>query len=88
MAFHDRGAQMRTIAITTLSTAAALTGADQCTDQRTCPSVHAVADRPALYHVVVTAVIDPDERAAFAHLVGPGEVLGTVPRAVLDTLLR
>jgi hypothetical protein len=79
---------MRDITITTLSTAATLDGDDRCDDQRTCPSVHVVADRPAIYHVMVTAVTDATERAAFAHLLGPGEVLGTVPRAVLDRLPR
>lgn len=79
---------MRDIAITTLSTTAALDGDDRCDDQRTCPSVHVVADQPAVHHVIVTVVTDAAEQAAFAHLVGPGEVLGTVPRAVLDRLPR
>jgi hypothetical protein len=34
--------------------------------------------------VVVTEVTDPDELAAFAERIGPGELLGTVPCRVID----
>lgn len=79
---------MRKIAITTLTSTARLDDDDRCTDRRTCPSVHTVADRTDVCYVVVTEVVDAAEIAAFAGLVGPGEVLGTAPRAVLDRLPR
>jgi hypothetical protein len=34
--------------------------------------------------VVVTEVADPEELAAFAGRVGPGELLGTMPCRVID----
>lgn len=70
----------RKIEITTLRTVA---GSDQCTDRRTCPSVHTVADRPGRKYVILAAVTDPDELAAFASLLGPGEILGYAPDALL-----
>lgn len=61
----------RTIEITTLRTTA-----DSCPDRRTCTSVHKVADRPGRRYVITRPVTDPDEIAAFAHLVGDDEQLG------------
>ena len=63
----------RKIEITTLSTAA---GTMQCDTRSTCPSVHALADRPAAYHLIGIPVTDPDELAAFAARMGPGEAVG------------
>jgi hypothetical protein len=74
----------RTIAITTVTSAAIGDGGDACDDQRTCPGVHVVADRPDHYYLVVTEVTDPVELAAFAGLVGPGERLDTAPRRIID----
>lgn len=39
--------------------------------------MHALADRPADYHLIGTPVTDPDELAAFATRMGPGEALFT-----------
>lgn len=74
----------RRIDITTVTSTALDDGDDRCEDQRTCPGVHLVADRPGLYYVIVTEVTDPDELAAFAERVGPGELLGTMPCRVID----
>lgn len=69
----------RKIEITTHWSAAQDGGDQMCSDRRTCPGVHTVADRPDLRYVVLTAVTDPDELAAFADHIGPGEILGTAP---------
>jgi hypothetical protein len=74
----------RRIDITTVTSTAMGQGDDRCDDQRTCPGVHLVADRPELYYVVVTEVTDPVELSAFAGRMGPGERLGTTPRWVID----
>jgi hypothetical protein len=74
----------RTIHIATLTRAAA----GDCDDQRTCPGVHTLADRPDVYYVVVKQVTDPDELTAFARHLGPGETLGTTPRSVIDEVPR
>jgi len=74
----------RRIDITTVTSASDSDGDDRCDDQRTCPGVHRVADRPEVYDVVVTAVTDQVELAAFASRIGPGELLGTMPCRVID----
>lgn len=74
----------RRIDITTVTTATGNDGNDTCDDGRTCPGVHRVGDRPEVYYVVVTAVTDPEELAAFASRIGPGELLGTMPCRVID----
>ncbi|MGH3566308.1 MAG: hypothetical protein ACRDRH_09795 [Pseudonocardia sp.] len=56
--------------------------------RRTCPGVHALGDRPDVYHLIVEAVTGPEELAAFAEYMRPGETLATQPRAVIDTLRR
>lgn len=68
----------RNLAITTHWTAGE-GGENMCNVGRTCPSVHSLADRPGIRYVITTQVTDPDELAAFAELIGPGEVLGTAP---------
>jgi len=78
------GTVRRKIDIAMVTSAAHGDGEDRCDDQRTCPGVHRVADRPGLYYVVVTEVTDPEERAAFADRIGPGELLGTMPCRVID----
>jgi hypothetical protein len=74
----------RRIEITTVTSTALGDGEDRCDDQRTCPGVHRVADRPGLYYVIVTEVTDHEELAAFGGLIGPGELLGTMPCRVID----
>ena len=76
----------RKIEITTLSTAEG--DEDMCNDRRTCPGVHVLNDRPDVYHLIGEAVTDPEELAAFAEYMGPGETLVTQPRTVIDTLRR
>lgn len=63
----------RTITIRTLRTT------DFCPDNRTCPSIHAVADEPDRRYVVTKKVTDPAVVAAFAPLVADDEQLGYVP---------
>jgi hypothetical protein len=74
----------RKIDITTVTSAVHGDGDDHCDDQRTCPGVHRVADRPGLYYVIVTEVTDTDELAAFSGRIGPGELLGTMPCRLID----
>lgn len=62
------------IKIITLRTADAL-----CPDNRTCTSIHAVADEPDRRYVITKKVTDPAVAAAFAHLVADDEQLGYVP---------
>ena len=80
----------RTIKINTLTTAA-ITASDNdgtCENGRTCEGVHALAERPERYHVIITEVTDADELAAFAPYIGPGELLGTVQRRIIDEVPR
>lgn len=63
--------------ITTLRTTA------ECPDVHTCPSVHALDLHPDRRYVVTTTETDPAVRAAFNHLIGPGEQLGWVPADLL-----
>lgn len=77
----------RHVEITTLSTTSD-SDEDRCYDRQTCPGVHTVADRPGLHYCIVTEVTDPDELAAFAHLIGPGERLGTMPTSVIERMPR
>jgi hypothetical protein len=65
---------MRELTITTLTH----TGEDgYCVDSRTCPAVRTIAEHPGKYFVVLTL-------AAFAPVMGAGEILGTAPRSVID----
>ena len=76
----------RKIEIETLST---LAGSAVCTDRRTCPAVHALSDRPDVYHLVVkkdAIVTDPDELAALAEFVADDEMVITQDRPVIDGL--
>jgi hypothetical protein len=50
-----------------------------CPDNRTCTSIHAVADEPDRRYVITKKVSDPAVAAAFAHLVADDEQLGYVP---------
>jgi len=63
----------RTITITTLRTTS------ECPDNRTCPSIHAVAEQPDRRYVITKEVTDPAVIAAFAHLVSGDEQLGYLP---------
>lgn len=63
-------------------------GEERCDHGRTCAGVHTLVDRPDLYYVIVTEVVDRDELAAFARRIGPGERLGTVGRAIIDDVPR
>jgi hypothetical protein len=72
---------MRELTITTLTHA----GEDgDCVDSRTCPAVRTIAEHPGKYFVVLTEVTDPAILAAFAPVMGAGEILGTAPRSVID----
>jgi len=64
----------RTITITTLRTTDT-----SCPDNRTCPSIHAIADEPGRRYVITKRVVDPAVAAAFAQLVADDEQLGYVP---------
>ncbi|MBV9651729.1 MAG: hypothetical protein JO296_16555 [Pseudonocardiales bacterium] len=68
----------RTVEIHTLRTTA-----DLCPDNRTCPSIHAVADEPERRYVITKKVTDPTVAAAFAHLVADDEQLGYVPTGLI-----
>lgn len=73
----------RTITIVTLSTMS-------CSEGRTCPAIHALSDRPDVYHLVVSRsaiVTDPDELAALSEVVADNEMVITQPREVIDNLL-
>ncbi|MGA9312253.1 MAG: hypothetical protein WBV74_18070 [Pseudonocardiaceae bacterium] len=52
---------------------------DQCPDNRTCPSIHAVTGEPDRRYVITKKVTDPAVIAAFARLVAGDEQLGYVP---------
>lgn len=56
---------------------------ETCPDNRTCPSIHAVADAPDVRYVITKKITDPAMAAAFAHLVGDDEQLGTVPAELI-----
>lgn len=47
-----------------------------CSERHTCPGVHTISDRPGRKYVVLKRVSDPDELAAFAHLMADDEILG------------
>ncbi len=80
---------LRKIDITTLTTAAIEEiGQPMCEVGRTCEGVHALADRPEHYYVIVTEVTNPAELAAFAPRLGTGEKLGTVRRRIIDEVQR
>lgn len=68
----------RTIKITTLRTTDA-----SCPDNRSCTSIHAVADEPDRRYVITKKVSDPAVSAAFAHLVAEDEQLGYVATALI-----
>ena len=68
----------RTIEITTLRSTAG-----DCPDQRTCASIHTLADRPNRRYVITKCVTDAVELAALAPLVGPDEQLGWLPADLL-----
>ncbi len=55
-----------------------------CADRHTCPGIHALADRPGRKYVILTAATDPDELAAFAEHMGPGEILGYGPDELFE----
>lgn len=63
----------RTVKIITLRTT------EQCPDNRSCTSIHRVADEPDRRYVIMKTVTDPVVIAAFAHLVGDDELLGHLP---------
>ena len=50
-----------------------------CPDNRSCTSIHAVADEPDRRYVITKKVTDPAVAAAFAHLVADDEQLRYVP---------
>ncbi len=52
---------------------------DECPDNRTCPSIHAVTGEPGRRYVITKKVTDPAVVAAFTHLVALDEQLGYVP---------
>jgi hypothetical protein len=68
--------------ITTLRTMA---GTNKCPDIESCPAVLTTDTTDDLF-VVTRVVDDPAVLAEFAHLVGPGEQLGYVPRELLKDL--
>lgn len=81
----------RQIDITTYTTAAVANpevGAVECGSKLTCEGVHGIADQPGHYYVIVSDVTDPDELAAFAPYVGPGERLGRIERRHIDGVPR
>jgi hypothetical protein len=65
---------LRTVKITALRTTDVL-----CPDNRSCTSIHAVADEPDRLYVITKKVTDPAVAAAFNHLVADDEQLGYVP---------
>jgi hypothetical protein len=60
--------------------------AEECIEGDTCPMIARLNDDPALLHVVVTVEADPTKIAAFASRIGPGELLATLPAALLPEL--
>ncbi|MGH3975253.1 MAG: hypothetical protein ACRDS9_18275 [Pseudonocardiaceae bacterium] len=54
-----------------------------CPDNRSCPSIHAVAGEPSRRYVITKKVTDLAVAAAFAHLVAEDEQLGYVPTDLL-----
>lgn len=68
----------RHVDITTLRTLA-----DICPDKRTCPSIHALTDRPERRYVITKRVTDLDELAAFAPLMAEGEQVGWLPAELI-----
>lgn len=57
---------------------------DNCPVDNVCPSIHKLDTHPERTYVVTKVETDPDIKAAFAHLVGPGEQLGWAPNELLD----
>lgn len=60
------------------------TTAHDCPNKWDCPSVHELDTDPERRYVV-SKQASPAERDAFAHLLGPGEVLGWMPPGLLPT---
>lgn len=54
-----------------------------CPDNRSCPSIHAVAGESDRRYVITKKVTDLAVAAAFAHLVADDEQLGYVPTSLL-----
>ncbi|MBP2371661.1 hypothetical protein [Pseudonocardia parietis] len=59
-----------------------VTTANECGEGRICPSVHEVVGAPDRLWVVSKRAAD-HERAAFAHVLDEGEILGWVPPGLL-----
>lgn len=59
---------------------------DHCVEGDTCPIIARVDDDSELLHMVVTPETDPAKIAAFASRLGPGELLATLPAALLPEL--
>ena len=53
-----------------------------CDESPVCPAFTTVDTDPTGGYVVHTVVTDPGVLAAHAHLIGPGEALGRVDRAL------
>lgn len=56
---------------------------EHCVEGDTCPMVARLDETPELLHMVVRPETDPAKIAAFAPRIGPGELLATVPAALL-----
>lgn len=59
------------------------TTAHDCPNKWDCPSVHELDTDPERRYVV-SKLASPAERDVFAHLLGPGEVLGWMPPGFLS----
>ncbi|HEU0087478.1 MAG TPA: hypothetical protein VFQ77_07485 [Pseudonocardiaceae bacterium] len=60
-----------------------LRGDELCVEGDTCPMVARLNHDPELLHLVVKPETDPAKIAAFAARIGPGELLVTIPAALL-----
>lgn len=56
---------------------------ESCIEGDTCPLIARLDDDPEVLHMVVTPETDPAKIAAFAARIGPGELLATLPAALL-----
>jgi hypothetical protein len=54
-----------------------------CPDNRSCPSIHAVAGEPDRRYLITKRITDPVVATAFAHLIGDDEQLGYVPTELI-----
>jgi hypothetical protein len=59
------------------------TSTDPCPDTRTCPSIHALVDRPERRYVITKQIADAAEIEAFAHLVSDDEQVGWLPAELI-----